>query len=41
MVQLDDLNNGNGLERQKQCLDLCRKVDGETRCEFKWGGDDI
>ena len=40
VLLLDDLDNGNGIERQKQCLNLCRWVDGVTGCELRWGKDD-
>ena len=37
---MDDLDDGNSVERQKQCLGLCRFVDGVTGCELKWGDVD-
>ena len=40
IIQLDDIDLGNGVERGMQCLDLCRRVDGVTGCELKWGNDD-
>ena len=40
VLQLDDVEKGNGIERQKQCLNLCRWVDGVTGCELRWGRDD-
>ena len=39
-VQLDDLDNEDESERQKQCLDQCRRVDGVTGCELRWGTPD-
>ena len=40
VLKLDDLDNGNGIERQKQCLNLCRWIDGVTGCELRWGRND-
>ena len=31
--------DGNTLERQKKCLDLCRSVAGVTGCEVIWNQD--
>ena len=37
VIQLDNDDHGNTLVRQKQCLDLCKSIDGAVGCELVWG----
>ena len=37
VIPLDNKDEENTLERQIECLNLCKSTDGATGCELVWG----
>ena len=37
VIPLDNKDEENTLERQIECLNLCKSTDGATGCEVVWG----